>query len=226
MGIRGIARQVGGSKQSGAGGNWLNPGKGVLIVSAMKDGTKPEFYKGETALCEFIVESCTGFTGILDEKNNPKPAGNQVGSTCTYVEGFRGEWEDLARGRFKDFLMKLFDETEESLTAGAALVAKTVAEGGTLPGALGEFVCKLAKEEIAKGATWNADMQFTAIYEFCMADRGANRARGMRIAYSTVEKKTGEGKMISVPKWETIKQTDAEIAECRAALSRVIPKAS
>ncbi len=189
MDVRSIAAQVASSKTGGSGGNWINPGKGILIITALKVGTTPEFFNGDTFVAELEVESCQGFEGNKDEKGNPKPVGNQVGSSVSYVEGLTGKWKELAFGRVRGFILTLMGESDESIAAAAVAQKKT-------PG----------------------DFFMDAFLN--LADRAKKPARGMRIAYSTVEKETSAGNKITVPKWETITQTEAEIAAVCARLDR------
>lgn len=201
-----IAQRIAAAKKGNGNGNNINPGKGVLIVTAMKDGGKPEFFKGDTYVCEFKVESCTGFPGMKDEKGQEKPVGNPVGSTCAYIEALRGDWVELAYGRVKEFFLKLTDTTEEELAAAAAERAKNPNDPAVA-----------AMKAEAPKATWSADDEFAFNYDR-FVDRKGNAGRGFRIAYSTVEKTTGKDEIITIPVWETIKQTEEEVAAQRAAL--------
>jgi hypothetical protein len=216
--VRGIAKKIAEAKARG-GGNFLNPGKGVLIVKALKDGTKPEFYAGETFVAELLVEKCEGFSGQLDEKGKEKPAGNAIGSTASYVQQFE-EYPDTAFGNTKTFLLALLGETEESLAASAAENAKRYATDPAFKQQLDHFMLKTFSEV----KPWDADCEFAKAYE-TLVDRKTNPARGMRIGYSTYEKKTREsGKILTLPVWESFPQDEAQIRATRAQLDGTEPK--
>lgn len=206
MSIKGIAKQVAQAKARG-GGNFVNPGKGRLVVLALKDGTKPEFNSGDTFVAEFLVESCEGFTGMKDEAGKDKQAGNAIGSQVSYICQFN-EFPETAFSNCKTLILALMGETDETLAAAAAETAKQLQSTDKLP---------------AEG--WTADDEFAAAYDR-LVDRKVNPARGMIIDYSTYEKQTRDSKkMITLPVWAHAGQTAEDIAAKRAKLDGTQPKA-
>lgn len=197
--IKGIAKQIAQAKATG-GGNFTNPGKGRLVVLALKDGGKPEFNSGNTFVAEMRVESCTGYQGMKDETGKEKTAGNQIGSTVSYICQFE-EFPETAFSNCKKLVLALLGETEETLAAAAAETAKRLQAEGKLP---------------AEG--WTADDEFEQAYN-SLVDRKVNPARGMVIDYDTYEKETKKTKkIITLPKWSSVSQTEADIAAKRAQL--------
>lgn len=217
MAIRGIAKQVAQAKARG-GGSFVNPGEGELVVLALKDGTKPEFYSGDTFVAEFKVLSCSGFKGCLDAEGKEKPAGNAVGSPVSYICQFE-DFPDTAFANCKTLILALMGESDESM---AALAAATAAQLATDP------VLKAACDKIMgeMGLTvWTADAEFAKAYEE-LVNRKTNPARGMRLKYSTYEKTTRDSKkIITLPVWQTVTQTGEEITALRHKLDGTEPKA-
>lgn len=216
MAIRGIASKVAAAKARG-GGNFVNPGEGELVVLAMKDGSKPEFHEGDTFVAELKVESCRGFEGMKRKDGTLKTAGNSVGSAVSYICQF-DVYEDTAFSNCKTFILALMGETDESLAEAAAQTAKQLAGGD----AALKAICDPIMQQVGV-PSWNADCEFSKSYE-ALVDRKTNPARGMRIKYSTYEKETKNGQTIlTLPRWETVKQTHEDVKAKRAQLDGTPP---
>lgn len=189
-----IGARLASTKTFGAG-NYLNPGKGVLVVTALKAGTRPEFHNGDTAVGEFVVLECEGFTGIVDENGKAKPAGNPLGSTVASVHQLEQNSE-VAWPNLLGMLRGIFgnDMSEEGIAASAAEHAKET------------------------GKPQSSEDEFARMFDYLTGKE--QPARGMVVGYSTVEKKTKKGQMISVVKWEPLEalNTQEEVARRRAQL--------
>jgi hypothetical protein len=223
MALKGIASRVAAANARG-GGNWINPGEGELVVLALKDGGKEEgFNEGATFVAEMKVERSTGFTGCKDAQGKEKPAGNPVGSVASYICQF-DLFEETAFTNCKTFLIALMDETEESLAEAAIATAKLLADPA-VPDAVKQQCTRIMKE-CNDATAWNADCEFARAYEMCV-DQKANRMRGKKIKYSTYEKPNkAKTNVMTLIRWEPVKQTGAEIAAKRAELDASTPKAS
>ena len=104
--LKEIAAQVKAAKTTG-GGNFIKPGKGVLIVREIKlqDG-----FKGRSFIAEFLVESSTA-TEAGKEPNAP-------GSSVSKIEKLTGKPDHVqsALGRVKAFLIACTGQLEADLT--------------------------------------------------------------------------------------------------------------
>lgn len=211
MAIRGIAAKVAAAKARG-GGNFLNPGEGVLVVLALKDGGKPEFHEGDTFVAELRVEECRGFEGLKQKDGSVKPTGNPVGSVVSYVQQLE-VFPDVAFTNVKTFILALMGETAESVAEQAAATAAALAAGdATL-----KAICEPIMKEM-NVAGWTPDCEFAKSYEE-LVDRKKNPARGMRLKYSTYEKDTRDQKTtLTLPRFEPMAQTVDEINAKRAQL--------
>lgn len=205
MAVSVIARKIAAGKAR-SGGDFLNPGKGEIEIVALKDGDKPEFRDGATFVAEAVMIECEGFKGMLNAQGKEKPAGNPVGGPITFLQQF-DEYPDTAYDNVKSFILTLLDETDESLEAAAAEKRKS---NPALQGSNG---------------AWSGQDEFATAYD-SLVNRQTNPARGMRIRYSTYEYKAKEsGNILTLPRWESVKQTEAEIQARRAARDRAAPAA-
>jgi len=189
-----IGARLASTKTFGSG-NYLNPGKGVLVVTALKAGTRPEYHNGDTAVGEFVVLECEGFTGIVDENGKAKPTGNPVGSTVANVHHLEQNSE-VAWPNLLGMLRGIFgnDMSEEGIAASAAEFSKT------------------------SGKPQSSEDEFARIFDYLTGKD--QPARGMLVGYSTVEKKTKKGQMITAIKWESLDTLNSaeEVARRRAQL--------
>lgn len=189
-----IGARLASTKTFGAG-NYLNPGKGVLVVTALKAGTRPEYHNGDTAVGEFMVLECEGFTGIVDENGKAKPSGNPIGSTVASVHQLEKNSE-VAWPNLLGMLRGIFgnEMSDEGIAASAAEFSK------------------------ANGKPQSSEQEFSRIFDFLTGKD--QPARGMVVGYSTVEKKTKKGELISVVKWEPLEalNSEAEVTRRRAQL--------
>jgi hypothetical protein len=105
--LREIAADVKAAKTAG-GGNYIKPGKGVLIVREIK---LQKGFKGKSFIAEFLVESSQA-TDAGKEPNSP-------GSSCSKIEMLTGKQEhvDSALGRIKALLIACSGFAEAALTA-------------------------------------------------------------------------------------------------------------
>lgn len=220
MAIKGIASRVAAANSRG-GGNWINPGEGELVVLALKDGDKKDgFNAGATFVAEMRVERCNGFAGCKDVQGKDKPAGNPVGSVASYICQF-DEYPDTAFTNCKTFLLSLMGETEASLAEAAANTAKLIAASDCEAGLKAQCAAILAEQQ---KQAWDADCEFAKAYEVCV-DQKRSPARGMRIKYSTYEKSNrAKDNIMTLVRWEAVKQTGEEIAAKRAELDSTAPK--
>lgn len=196
MGIRDIAKKIGQSRAAG-GGNYVKDGRGTGIVKVLKH---EDAYKGEIFVAEILVESSEA---TEREKDGTPVQPNAVGSSFSFVQLFE-EYPDTAFGNTKAFILALMGETDESLAAAAKETVAEMMKKGS----------KATAEEIDK---WDADAEFAAAYQRLTSSQ--NPARGMRIRWETYRKSSKRtGKVLTIPRWETVEQTAEQIAETRAKL--------
>jgi hypothetical protein len=149
-----------------------------------------DLYKGSTFILEAIVESSSNDPTALDASGKPILA-NPPGSEVGYIQQLEAN-EDVAFPATKRLLLDLFGEDDASLEAEAAERAKTT------PG-------------------FTATDAFAEVFE--LACSAQQPARGMRIGYSTYQKKAKtSGKDLVLPKWTHIRMSDEEIRASRAKL--------
>lgn len=218
MGIRNIAAKVAQAKARG-GGNFLNPGEGVLVVLGLKDGGKPEFHEGDTFVAELLVESCNGFKGLMTKDGKEKPAGNPVGSVTSYVQQLE-QFPDVAYTNTKTFILALMGETDETVAEQSIVTAAALAKSDC-PDDFKKMCAEIMKS--LNVDAWTPDCEFSKSYNE-LVDRKKNPARGMRIKYSTYEKDTRDQKTtLTLPRWEPITQGVDEIKAMRTKLDGAAP---
>lgn len=195
MGIRDIAKKIAGSRASG-GGNYVKDGRGTGIIKVLKH---EDAYKGEIFVAEILVESSEATERAADGNGMVPP--NAVGSSFSFVQMF-DEYPETALGNTKSFIFALMGETDESIAAAAKETAAAMAKAGK------------SQKDIDE---WDGAMEFVEAYKRLTGSE--NPARGMRIKWETYRKPSKKtGKMLTIPKWETVEQTAEMIAEARAKL--------
>jgi len=190
-----IGRRLNSTKATG-GGNYINAGEGILVLTALKAGGKPEYYNGDTAVGEFKVVANTPYTGLKNEKGELKQAGNQVGSDVATIHQLEDN-PDVAWPNLLNMLRGIFGPDMEP-----AGIAKSAAEYKTA----------------AKLAEWSDEAEFGRLFEYLTGKD--QPAKGTLVAYSTYERQAkGSGRSLTLIKWSHIaNQTDEQIAARRAQL--------
>lgn len=197
-----IAQRIGkrlATTRSSGGGNFINPGKGILCVGAIKAGTKPDFYNGDTAVGEFVVVENEGFTGVLDESGKAKASGNALGSAVAVVHQLE-EQPDTAWPNLLSMLQGILgsDATPEGIEASAAAYRKETGK---------------------TAAEWTSEDEFGKLFDHITGKD--NPLRGMIVGYSTFEKETKKTKKkITLIKWEPIDDTQENVDRRRAQLDK------
>ncbi len=210
MGMMDIAAKVAGSTSRG-GGNWLTDGAGILIVQALKFGTRPKFYNGDTFVAELVVESSQSYADSAIKANPP-------GSVVSFIQQFE-EFPQTAFSNTRGFLMSLCGETDASLEEDARATADRLASDPAFKAQVTSYFKENPSAVDPK--TWDAHKQFTLGFAR-LTDEKDNPARGMRIAYKTYHSKpTAKGNILTLPSWTTIQQDAAAIAAVRAKLDAV-----
>ena len=188
-----IGRRLNSTKTTG-GGNYINPGEGILVLTALKAGGKPEYYNGDTAVGEFKVVTNTPYNGLKNEKGELKQEGNNVGSDVATIHQLEDNpaWPNLL-----NMLRGIFGPDMEP-----AGIAKSAAE----------------YKAAARLAEWTDEDEFGRLFEYLTGKD--QPAKGTLVAYSTYERRAkGSGRSLTLIKWSHITgQTDEQIAARRAQL--------
>lgn len=198
-----------------AGSSHINPGAGVLIIQSIKFGTAPEFSSGTTFVVEGKVDSCEPYKGVLDAQGKEKQAGNVVGSVVGWVKtigSFVGAdqmfWDDV-----RTFLMTALGETEDSLEEAAKETNEAIKKDPKLKRSLEEELGEIIKDE------WTSVHQGALIFTRA-TNREENPLAGMKVGYSTYEKKSKKsGEMLTLVNWSHIEQTTEEIEANKKKIS-------
>lgn len=109
------AKQINEAPESG-GGNRVGP-------TIAGEGTVTKFFALKarnnvmTVIAELQVDKCLPEMGVVDEKGNPKSAGNAVGSTFGLVFQLSGPQSEVGASNLKRFILPLDGETSENLKA-------------------------------------------------------------------------------------------------------------
>lgn len=222
MGIRDHAAKSS-SSDSNNSGNWIKHGKGTFIVKRLKFNEGG--YKGDSFAAEFIVEESAPLIGEVDEKG-VQILPNPVGSVVSSVQTFAGTKNkvDMAHKNMGVLIYALVGATAADMAQAAAeTTALFKAEGRELP------------LQPDGSRQWTLDDEFANLCEYLTCDNVAkskvvkttltpngqdkvNPAAGMRIGYSTTNATTKEQKRIVVPIWQSIEQTQEQIAATRAKI--------
>lgn len=219
MGIRDHAAKSS-SSDSNSSGNWIKHGKGTFIVKRLKFN---EGYKGDSFAAEFIVEESSPLVGELDEKGT-QVLPNAPGSVVSNVQTFAGDKNkvDMAHKNMGIFIYALLGATAVDMAeAAASTSAMFAAEGRELPLQPDGSRRWTLDDEFANLCEYLTceDIKKSKVVKTSLTPNGqdkVNPACGMRIGYSTVTATTKAQKKIVVPVWQSIEQTNEQIAAGRA----------